>query len=750
MAKAENRGEIQMGFRYISRMLLASGVALTAMQAHAQTATPAAAGEAVTGGIEDIVVTAQKRAERVQDVPIAITALSADTIERTGIRSTADLNVATPGLNITSFSGSLLISLRGIGTTNPQIGNENSVALYVDGAYIPSLRGSVFSLNNIERIEVLKGPQGTLFGRNATGGAVQIITKDPSIKPTLEASAGYESYRTVNLKLYASAGLTDNLAIDFAGYYHKQHKNLGVNVATGNGIGRGEEYDFRSKIKWTGEDTTITASAAYLHVKDSAGYTYSRYPNSPYGAGAGFLGTTKPYDTGNNADPMGKSVSRIGTLNITHDFDAFRVVSVTALSKTTGFYLLDSDQTPTNLSSGFLPAKEVAQSQEIQIVSPASSKLKLILGGYYFHDHSQFTVNLSGAAFPATQVRHTDQFLESKALFGQASYPIFEDTNLTLGARYTWDTVRFQGFCSNNVGVITLKQCSALYPEPGTGTTIVQNTRSKNSQPSWRASLDHKFSPDVMAYISYNRGYKSAGYNLSSAPTDPANVAQPKTPKPETLSAYEIGLKMQTSDRRLRINPSLFYYDYRSLQVLVNQGGIAFQDNAPKARIYGLDLDGEAAPTDQLHINFGLSVQKSEFVTWPNSVCYTPRTVAPYGNVTSVCNVKGNRLPRVPNFTGNLGFTYDIPVGAGKVTLGVNGYLNGGFYWHPDNRLKQKSYEIINGDIAWYPNEMFRVRVYGRNLTNNQYVVNAQESTFGDYRNSAAPRTIGVEVGVKF
>ena len=729
----------------------ASAIPLVATPGLTQATAPIsqAVDQTAPTGVEDIVVTAQKRSERLQDVPIAITALSATALERSGIRSTTDLNVATPSLNITNFSGSLLISLRGVGTTNAQVGNENSVALYIDGSYVPSLRGSVFSLNSVERIEVLKGPQGTLFGRNATGGAVQIITRNPSYSPSVEFAAGYESYDTVNLRGYATTGLTDTLAIDIAGYYHNQDKTLGVNVGTGNPVGRGREYDFLSKMRWEPDpDTSVTLTGTYANVRDSVGYIYSRYPNSPYGPGAGFLGTTKPYDAGADFDPIGHSISKMGSLNVSHDFEAFRFVSISTLSDFKGSYQLDQDQTPTPLVYATLPGHEKSGSQEVQFLSPTSSKLQLIAGAFYFRDVARYAPHIMGLAFPAGQVRSTKQTLESKALFGQATYPIFENTDLTLGARYTWDDISFLGVCTNATGtVLALKSCNALFPISG---QTIQQTSSSSSQPSWRASLSHKFTPDVMVYASYNKGYKSGGYNLTSVPTDPASVAQPKVPKPETLAAYEVGLKATVLDRRLRFNPSFFYYDYRSLQVLVNQGGLTFQDNAPKARIYGVDMDGEFVPVDALHILFGASVMKNEFVEWPNAVCYTHRTVAPYGSIASTCDVKGKHLPRVPTFTGNLGFTYDIPVGVGKVTVGANAYHNGGFYWHPDNRIRQSAYTLLNADLAWLPNEVFRVRLYGRNLTNRHYAVNAQESTFGDYRNSASPRQIGIEAGVKF
>jgi iron complex outermembrane receptor protein len=720
-------------------ILSAAAIMMTAGAVSAQQ-VPNNSSAASANQLEDVVVTAERRPERMQNVPITVTAITADTLQRTGVLTTQDLNAAVPGLNFTTLSSAAVIFLRGVGTTNPVVGNESSVPVYIDDVYQPSFKGDIFSFNNIDQVEVLKGPQGTLFGRNATGGAIQITTKQPSDIFSADLGVGYESYDTKIARGYVTGQIADNLDADFAAYFRGQSGTLGTNTGTGDRIGTDQEQSYRTKWVWTPDSrTTVTASAQYLSTQGSEGFIYQQLPGS-----LGIDGVTKydgnPYDAHGTFDPTGHTRQHAEALRVEHDFDEFNLVSISGYSGTRSYYFYEPDQVPADILNAYLPSSENAFSQEIQLLSKSQSKLQWILGGYYFNDVAKFPLTLTGAGvFPVSFLhRATRGDVNSYSVYGQATYPITDDTKLTAGGRFNWDTIGYSGQAFTNFG-----PASPLLTDS-----------NHHTQPTYRVSLDHNFTPDVLGYASYNRGYKSGTFNLIDVPTEPAT-------KPETLDAYEVGLKSEFFDQRVRLNGAAFYYDYKNLQVLVNKGPIAVESNAPAATIYGLDFDGEAVIASGLTARIGLSLLHDEFSNYPNATFYAPNPLGgnvsealgtcPVGHTASPdgngCSAKGNNLPRVPNFTLNLGATYDVPFGDGDVAFTVNDYINGGFYWHADNYEKQGSYNLLSADIAWtLPNQAWSFRVYGRNLTDEHAYDDVQESSFGFFGNAIHPRTFGGEI----
>ena len=214
--------------------------------------------------LEEIVVTAQKRAESLQEVPIAVSAFTSEVLEQSGVTSTMDLTMVTPGLQVIRALGSPQFSLRGISAATVAAGNENSIATYVDGVYMPSMAGNNFAFNNLERVEVLKGPQGTLFGRNATGGLINVVTKTPSQESTGNVEVSYGNYETTGVNAYFSGGLTDTIAADLAVLYSDQNDRFGTNINTGNDRGFSKTQAIRSKVVFDASDaTTVTFALGY-------------------------------------------------------------------------------------------------------------------------------------------------------------------------------------------------------------------------------------------------------------------------------------------------------------------------------------------------------------------------------------------------------------------------------------------------------------------------------------------------------
>lgn len=315
------------------KLFLLAGVSVVAVLAppvHAQASSASQPSGATTSpsdqSIGDIIVTAQRRDQRLQDVPISISAVGASTLKNTGVTGTSQLQSVVPNLVVARSVGASVPFLRGIGSSSGDIATESSVAIYVDGVYQPSVYANVFEFNGLERIEVLKGPQGTLFGRNATGGVVQVITKAPSSKPEMNFDFSYGNYQTVKAAAYVSGGLADNLAANLAIQYQDQNDGWGRNIALGTDDYYSRDFNVRGKLLFTPSDATdITLSGNY-----SSFNHHNIALQNPPGAGQGFLGR---YQTAGDADARIDGEGYGGSLTATHDFGAFQVRSISAYQK---------------------------------------------------------------------------------------------------------------------------------------------------------------------------------------------------------------------------------------------------------------------------------------------------------------------------------------------------------------------------------------------------------------------------------
>jgi iron complex outermembrane recepter protein len=335
------------------------------------------------GQLEEITVTAQRRAERQQDVPIADTAITfADAASR-GITDTTSLTMAVPGLVINHTANEGNIFIRGVGTNLFGPASEQTVALYADGVYMPSPEANLFAFNNIDRIEVLKGPQGTLFGRNTTGGVVQIITRDPSQTPSGDISLGYASYNTVSAQGYVTGGLIDGLAADLAVMYDNQGKGWGNNFTTGmqNGIVAKNNYALRSKWKYTPSDAT-TLKLLLDYSRQYSKYDYQLVPGiiSPVDGKSTYPG---PYNALGGLRDYELEKAKGVSLQIEQDASVVRIVNILAYRHTEVGYLLDQDDTPVVAADLALPSLAHNWSEELQIYSPDSSYVKWMVGGFY-------------------------------------------------------------------------------------------------------------------------------------------------------------------------------------------------------------------------------------------------------------------------------------------------------------------------------------------------------------------------------
>ncbi len=747
----------------------APGTAPSASSAGQATSKPASAEPAVksaavaasdTGGIAEIIVTAQRRSENLQRVPIAVAAVSSKALLASGVTNIGDIAAVVPGIVINRLYAGVNPYLRGIGASTTGFTSEEPVATYIDGIYIPNAASGLFAFNNIERVEVLKGPQGTLFGRNAVGGLINVITRDPTQDTQLEGYLSYGSYDTVGASVYATTGIAENLASDIALLVTNQGEGWGGNVATGSALFKRREISASFKTKWEPTPaTTVTLRVLYDNNHSTQGVAFGIFPGSVAPDGEHYI---DKYQIAAQFDPYLVSEQANAGLKIEHNLGALRLVGLS------GYNHIDSDFL--SVSNGVAGRPITGQSavnlrlyghsdtfsQEVQLLSAATSKLEWIVGGFYLHDHFLQTnlttptcVAGSCAGLPQAVRSVANQQTESVAGFGEATLHAGERTRLTAGLRYTYDhkdvSKAFREPLPGYPGATP-----AFLPPPNSFDDVGGvGSKASFSRLTWRGVAARDLTDDVLLYASYNRGFKAGAFNSIT-------FANPVV-RPEVLDAYELGLKSTLFDRMLQVNLSGFYYNYQDIQLrtfLSNIPGTASTlYNAAKAHISGLDTDFVLAPSKRLTISGGGEVLDAHFVLFPNGPCTSPRPITGRvlgGAVTTPCSLNGYRMPRAPRFTANIGVTYRLPTGVGDFVANATDTYNSGFFWEVDNRLRQAAYHQVSATLTWTPpRKHFDIQLFVKNLNNPYYLAGVVEASAGsaDEYTPGEPRTFGARLG---
>jgi len=700
---------------------------LTISLAYGQTTTPSTAA-VPTDQLQEVVVTANRRSERQQDVPISVTALSAETLASSGVSSLVDLRAVATGLNIQQDNGFMTTHLRGVGSSIIGPGLENPIALYVDGVYYASSASSLIDFVNVADVQVLKGPQGTLFGRNATGGLIQITTKTPTQEFHLDADAGYGNYETGKADFYVTGGILQNLASDLAVQVKHQGDGYGTNFATGKDVYR-DDFDgtVRSKSLYAPSDaTTLTAIFDFSHTRNSDNVLSLNPGTLASPASASYL-FSHPWDTSMNVQPLIENKSGGASVHLDQDLGFAHLSDIVAYRRSTTDLDFDLDATAVPEEAAFLVENEHQLSEEIQLQSQTSSRVKWSAGIYYF--------NAVGAYVPPSLVTlgttegialQGEEKTQSVAGYGQATTEILPQTNLTVGLRYTYENRKLiagQSLLADGIPVASL------------GTA---DTSKSFDRPTYRVALDHRFSDETLAYVSFNTGFKSGGFN-TQVPTDPAF-------SPETLKAYELGLKNDLLDRKVRLNVATFYYDYNNIQEqrleLASSGVI----NGPPAHIYGVDLDLQARITSALRLNAGLEYLHDRFV---GSAPPLPIGTTEGGVPLASGSVAGNRLPVTPDTVATFGADYFFTAFRGEADANATYEYNSGWYAEPDNIIHQRAFNKLNLSLRWTSSDNhYTVALWCNNVTNaavfgsgTTQVSGVQEVQF------EPPRTFGITLG---
>jgi iron complex outermembrane receptor protein len=732
------------------RFLAGAGVALFVVAAAIDTAL-AQTADPGGFGLQEIIVTAQKRPENVDTVPIAVSVLTNQQLVQSGVYSTQQLEWATPGLVFGNTNGYAQPYIRGIGTDLITPGQDSPVGMYLDGVYLPFTSSLLQEFGDISRVEVLKGPQGTLYGRNTTAGAINIITREPQQTFTAEAgvSGGNDGY--VKITTYVTGGLTDQLSANFASEYTVHNGFVNV-LNDGDRLDNLNQLGLRSKFKYQINDGwDVILGGDYLEKTDSSDTVYTALVGSdmplPPGVGPAF----RAYNTYTDLDPAPHRTATDFGFNLTvHGHLSW--ADFTAIS---GFrddrLVSNSDGDGTSLPLYAYQAYEGEQqfTQELQLTSSGSSALQWI-GGLYLLDANAFEgpVNVwSGVPITAAAnvaVLDGATRIDSYAGYGQASYELPYGFKLIAGLRSSDEQRRLTTQTDYGTDLLNPAVRAAMHDPP-----VDTSKRWTSTKP--KATLQWEQSAQLL-YVTYSTGFKAGSYNLLSP-----NVPGPLDP--ENIWAYEVGGKHDLPFlNHAHLDWALFYNHYSNIQVAVQDaatGGVDASQNAASSINKGVDLDLAVPIVRNLTASVGMEYLDARYESYPNAAVYNIvngelGTDTAIGYTKSV-GASGNRMERAPVLTSTLQLQWLLPIRTGDLSTHALYYHNSGFYFDAGDQFRQKAYELANFYIQYAPHgNRWSVSAWINNAFNATVLGGVAVSPFvvGGFYND--PRLFGLSASIHY
>lgn len=729
--------------------------------------------------IEEIVVTAQKREENLQDVPIAIQAFSADLLDAKGIDEAKDLQSVTPGLTYSQAVTFSIIYLRGIGT-DAFILADPSVATYVDGIYFPFGSGQSQNFGAVERLEVLKGPQGTLFGRNTTGGAINITTKSPGDEREVSILTSYADFNTFKSRVYLASPITDTLSASISGIYDSsdEYYDFAPNSEQQKPFRDEKAYGGRAKIRWRPADW-LDVVLTGLDVYQSGGGTLYQ-PNvtpSPLGRLLGIRPQPRNY-TAEQSAPIG----------FTNDNKVY-YGQATVFTKPLDMKLLVSDQSISNVGNldfdgsnfpGVLvksPLFSEVKTAEFQLLSNDTSWgadwLEWIGGAYYIESTQGLTPLLSildssdgdilGVPIDPLLDLIPDQIVnlfpgipisnginlrltgtldtESYAFFAQTTTKFTDWFSLTLGGRYQ---VERRSVAESTSGVTNLSG----------GQTVLFNFNRPHEETqnfSPKVTLNLRPWDQTLIYATWQEGFKGGTYNIINI------YNQPEYVEPEEVTTYELGMKTDLFGGLLRLNVAAFRNEVENFQVqfisLLNGGAVSFE-NAEGAVIEGFDFDATALLVPSLVDDFVFTLSGAyldgEYTKFTGGSGYVPYDTPITGGLfVTGQDFTGNQTVRTPEWTLSAALSKTFQVPGGSLETTVDAYYNSGYFYLAQNTepFDENEYHVINGRISYlYEPSRVRLTLFGDNLNGAKYAYGTFDNDFGKSETLAPPRTVGLRL----
>lgn len=724
--------------------LLACAAALVPVSATAQ-------DTAETDG-EEVVVTGLRRQTTVQNTGAVIEVLSSKKLEAGGVSGSMSAQFAVPGVLISQdLALQTQVYIRGIGSNLQGIAISNSVATYLDGVYLPNVIQAAQSFNDIERVEVLKGPQATLYGRNATGGAINIISKEPSLDFSAAADVSIGNHEAYSARASVNGTILEGKIAGRIAIQHSQHAGYATNLFNGREILGDMLYGIRGALKFfVSENVDIVVRADYVHEK--TGDLYKLLPStSVYYIGALQYFTPDPRAVYYDIHPSQPVEDMGGSFTLNWRMPFGKLTSVTGARRfEAGPIFSDSDQIP--IKGTFFPAGAGALGSKVgsdaiyhetYLATDAEKTVSAVVGFNVFHEDAFEFARTQGPTV-AVPLTATDRYSTTDAwsVYIDGTWRVTDKINVIAGVRYSEETRDYR-----------------FYRRTPAGTTEKSEATFVSTSP--RFAIEYRPNDGLLFYASATSGFKSGGFNTAV----PSNGFGP-----EEIWSYEAGVKSTLWDKRARLNMSVFYYDYANIQVLqyltINSLITPIITNAGTAKLWGSDISADLRVTDELTIGAGVSLLHTEF---GSAIFCDPL----FGSCTAtnpaarpMVNVEGNRLPRAPEVTGNLYADYVTGLGDGSVTLHADAaYRSKTYYTVFQNPLyAADSFWILGASARYDAPEGWFAEIYGRNLTDELAITQIINSsplrnpstgvilggTPARFERYAPPLTYGLRLGVSF
>ena len=720
---------------------------------------------AQTNALEEVVVTATKRAQSLQDVPMAVNAFNADTIETAGINDAGDLAILTPALNINvntnPFAARMVI--RGVGTAQTDPALEPSVGLFIDGIYLGRTGLGMSDLTDIERIEVLQGPQGTLYGKNTNAGAISVITKKPSFEKSegyIEASVG--NYSMNKLTASISGPLTQNLAYRLSGNINQRDGYY--DNSAGVDFNDADDWNIQGKLQWEPtESLSILLSGSRVERDTTccgADAVQDESVNNELVAQGLSPDSNDPYDYNvqSNADNRFAMESDLLSMTIDYDTGWGAIKSITAWNDYS--YRVDQDPDRSELDILTLSNDKYSGdsfSQELRFTASPNDNVDYMLGVFYLEQNTKrggdepfvfigddiitigsqqdlpFPLPFNFLVQPGDSLTvDMDQDAETIAFFGQGTWHIGDQWHITGGLRWSDEEKKSDLFSQTYSTAFSYQILGASFLD-SVSTPIDATLERSSDNVDWmlRAALD--IGDDSMVYASAGTGTKSGGFQTVNG------AAEDREFDDEDTTTYELGVKSTLLDARLRINAAAFYSEIENFQAQrqLETGIGTYVSNESKVETSGVDLQVEAAPMPNLVLSAGLLyMHKYEITDGPE---------------------KGADLPFTAEFSGTLAATLVFPLG------------DGGVYWRTDYsymddhvtnvasaaQLRDADYDnrnLVNSKLGWR-NDSWNVSIWGKNLTDDKYAMQTAAPFLVSGMDAyflAPPRTFGATVRYTF
>ncbi|KQX25014.1 MULTISPECIES: TonB-dependent receptor [unclassified Sphingomonas] len=707
------------------RLLMGAAMAAAILAPSVAMAQDADTGDSV--GIAEIVVTAEKRETTAQKTPIAMSVLDASALERNGVSNLLDLTSLAPSLNFAQNSVNTIITIRGVSSRDTTEIGDPAVSISQDGFYYQRPFGFNDTIYDLERVEVLRGPQGTLYGRNATGGAINVITAKPTKEFSGKASIGYGNYNAITAEGAVNVPLSDTIQAR-ASFMMNKRDGYRKNNYNGRDGDDADSVSGRLQVKFTPTERLSLLLSGQVTSIGGVGPTFYGVPfngpvnnnvRPPLDRNGSVLGLPRQSLDGTN-----KSIQ----LTADYDFDFATLTYLGGYRNQKYRQVRDLDGIAKS-DAYFLPSEDARDWQhEVRLTSNADGPFKWQAGAFYFREKnstetffSTFTSPIApGQALARFAFIYPSVIARSKAAFGQASYEIIPGLQLEAGVRYSKDYKARRGYANTT---------NTAYTGIGNVPTDVSTSSSK-----WTThfAANYQINPRILVYIKRDTGYKAGGFsdvqNIGNVPYGPENI-----------TSYEIGTKTRLLDNRLQLNISAYNYDYKDQQISQFNNGFTAIFNAGKSKIRGVEVETVFQPISGLRFDSSVAYMDAEFKDF----------------LVGTVQYAGNTPPSSPKWQLGAGLEYDIMVGDGKVTPRIQTHYETESYLAFTNFGRERQGDFSRTDMMLTytaPDNQWSLQGWIRNIENRKVITAAAASgLFGAYTYQLTPpRTYGARLSYNF